>query len=192
MSRKKQLLAAKKLLQEKANLREKELVQHLSQAVCPDGSMDYEKHDVLLAEWNAKHADDPMKSLGKGTVGGSSKDIHDHDLYVAYSAKNDGRNKRKKCGVVWTEEGQSYIPTSENTHTHVDPSLASEGVLSTISRDISRWEMKDANISLKRGAMIMIISEEYEHRDKACVTVMCDGRVFGGVPIKVLRPMSEE
>ena len=191
MSRKKQLSQVKKQLQEKADLREKELLQHLSQALQPDGGTDWEKHNVLLEEWNAKHADDPIKSLGKDVGASQCKDVRDPGLYGAYSDKNMGRNKRKKRGITWTEEGQSYIPSPERTQLLVDSDLAAEGMLSTISRSISRWEMKDANISLKRGSMVMIVSGEYEHRDKLCVTVMCDGRVFGGVPAKALRPMKE-
>jgi len=190
MSRKKQLLQAKRQMQEKAHEREQARLRHLAQAERPEGGIDWEKRNELQQEWNTKHADDSVY-LGKVIGPNQCKDVQDYDLYATYRSQNNGRHRRKKRGVVWTEEGQSYTPTSKDTCIAIDPTISSEGVLSTVSRSISRWEMKGAQASIKRGALVMVVSEEYEHQTKACVTVMCDGRVFAGVPLKALRPMSE-
>tara|TARA_R100000808_G_C2155291_1_gene167369 strand:- start:9645 stop:10217 length:573 start_codon:yes stop_codon:yes gene_type:complete len=190
MSRKKQLFEAKKVLRDQAAKREKSMLKHLSQALRPDGSMDCEQHERLLAEWHAKYPDNPADLLAKNNTG-SVLNVLDADLYSSYSAGNVGNHRTRKRGITWTEEGRSYVPTSQKEQTQIDPSLVAEGGLSIVSRDISRWEMKEANISLKKGSMVMIVSGEYDYHDKVCVSVMCDGQVFAGVPGKTLRPMKE-
>ena len=71
--------------------------------------------------------------------------------------------------------------------------VAMQGALATVSRDLDRWEMGyGTEISLKKGSVVMPISEPYEYREKKCITVMAGPNVFKGVPVAVLRPVDDE
>jgi hypothetical protein len=47
-------------------------------------------------------------------------------------------------------------------------------------------------ISLKKGSVVMPISDPYEHNNKKCVTVMAGPNIFKGVPVAVLRPVVDD
>ena len=71
--------------------------------------------------------------------------------------------------------------------------VAMQGALATVSRNLDRWEMGyGTEISLKKGSVVMPISEPYEFREKKCITVMSGPNVFKGVPVAVLRPVDDE
>jgi hypothetical protein len=182
ITRTKQLTQVKQQLRDEAERAKKEREEFMKKALTPDGQWDLELREELEAEWEAQKGDDaPFSSVGrKRSWENKQKDIRDPDLYSAYVTQNEGFTK--KNGIMWTQSGRDYAAVSQNACTQIDPSIAAEGMLSTVSRDIS----------IRRGAMVMIVSGEYEYREKSCVTVMCEGQVFGGVPAKALRPISDE
>ena len=64
------------------------------------------------------------------------------------------------------------------------------GALATVSRDITRWELAyGSEVGVKKGAVVMPVSDTYIYRDKKCITVLLDGRQFKGVPVACLRPI---
>jgi hypothetical protein len=50
----------------------------------------------------------------------------------------------------------------------------------------------NAEISLKRGSVVMPVSDPYVHNEKKCVTVMAGPNIFAGVPVATLRPVADD
>ena len=117
--------------------------------------------------------------------------IKDQELFD----KNKKANFKRRKGVyTWAEGGRQLAREQRVTKKkNMDSPVAAQGSLATVCREISRWEMKyGTEISLKKGAVVMPISESYIHNEKKCVTVMAGPNIFKGVPVAVLRPVVDD
>jgi hypothetical protein len=117
--------------------------------------------------------------------------IKDQELFD----KNKKANFKIRKGVyTWTEGGRQLAREQRvNKKKNMDSPVAAQGSLATVCRDISRWEMPyGTEISLKKGSVVMPISDPYVHNEKKCVTVMAGPNIFKGVPVAVLRPVVDD
>jgi hypothetical protein len=117
--------------------------------------------------------------------------IKDQELFN----KNKKANFKIRKGVyTWTDGGRQLAREQRvNKKKNMDSPVAAQGSLATVCRDISRWEMSyGTEISLKKGSVVMPISDSYEHNEKKCVTVMSGPNIFKGVPVAVLRPVVDD
>ena len=116
--------------------------------------------------------------------------IKDPDLY----AENKKANFKKRKGIYEWAEGGRLLAREQRVSKkkNMDSPVAAQGSLATVCRDISRWEMKNAEISLKRGSVVMPVSDPYVHNEKKCVTVMAGPNIFAGVPVATLRPVVDD
>jgi hypothetical protein len=102
--------------------------------------------------------------------------------------------KIRKGVYTWTDGGRQLAREQRvNKKKNMDSPVAAQGSLATVCREISRWEMSyGTEISLKKGSVVMPISDSYVHNEKKCVTVMAGPNIFKGVPVAVLRPVSDD
>ena len=116
--------------------------------------------------------------------------IKDPDLY----AENKKANFRKRKGIYEWADGGRLLAREQRVSKkkNMDSPVAAQGSLATVCRNISRWEMKNAEISLKRGSVVMPVSDPYVHNEKKCVTVMAGPNIFAGVPVATLRPVVDD
>ena len=143
--------------------------------------------DQISAEEDAAKAERDFKVDGKY----AKKDITDPELLQKFKKANF--NKRK--GVyTWADGGrQAAKEMRVSKKKNMASPVAMEGALATVSRNLDRWELGyGTEISLKKGSVVMPISEPYVFREKKCITVMSGPNVFKGVPVAVLRPVDDE
>ena len=143
--------------------------------------------DQISAEEDTAKAERDFKVDGKA----AKKDITDPELLDKFKKANF--NKRK--GVyTWADGGrQAAREMRVSKKKNMASPVAMQGALATVSRNLDRWEMGyGTEISLKKGSVVMPISEPYEFHDKKCITVMSGPNVFKGVPVAVLRPVDDE
>jgi hypothetical protein len=117
--------------------------------------------------------------------------IKDQELFD----KNKKANFKIRKGVyTWTDGGRQLAREQRvNKKKNMDSPVAAQGSLATVCREISRWEMSyGTEISLKKGSVVMPISDSYVHNEKKCVTVMSGPNIFKGVPVAVLRPVVDD
>jgi hypothetical protein len=117
--------------------------------------------------------------------------IKDQELFD----KNKKANFKRRKGVyTWTDGGRQLAREQRvNKKKNMDSPVAAQGSLATVCREISRWEMSyGTEISLKKGSVVMPISDSYVHNEKKCVTVMAGPNIFKGVPVAVLRPVVDD
>ena len=117
--------------------------------------------------------------------------IKDQELFD----KNKKANfKRRKGMYTWTDGGRQLAREQRvSKKKNMDSPVAAQGSLATVCREISRWEMSyGTEISLKKGSVVMPISDSYVHNEKKCVTVMAGPNIFKGVPVAVLRPVVDD
>ena len=143
--------------------------------------------DQIIQEQADAHKERDFKVDGKR----KKKDITDPELLQKFKKANF--NKRK--GVyTWADGGrQAAKEMRVSKKKNMASPVAMQGALATVSRNLDRWEMGyGTEISLKKGSVVMPISEPYEFREKKCITVMSGPNVFKGVPVAVLRPVDDE
>ena len=143
--------------------------------------------DQIVKEQADAHKERNFKVDGKS----KKKDITDPELLKKFKKANF--NKRK--GVyTWADGGrQAAREMRVSKKKNMASPVAMQGALATVSRNLDRWEMGyGTEISLKKGSVVMPISEPYEFHDKKCITVMSGPNVFKGVPVAVLRPVDDE
>tara|TARA_X000001036_G_C20372324_1_gene681068 strand:- start:130 stop:693 length:564 start_codon:yes stop_codon:yes gene_type:complete len=143
--------------------------------------------DQIVQEQADAHKERNFKVDGKS----KKKDITDPELLKKFKKANF--NKRK--GVyTWADGGrQAAREMRVSKKKNMASPVAMQGALATVSRNLDRWEMGyGTEISLKKGSVVMPISEPYEFHDKKCITVMSGPNVFKGVPVAVLRPVDDE
>ena len=178
------LKEAKKHVKE-ANILESDLFEaRVKEAVEND---DMELADQIRAEQSKAMKDRDFQVTGKKRT----PVIKDQELYD----KNKKANFKIRKGVyTWAEGGRNAAREQRLTKKkNMDSPVSSQGALATVSRHLDRWEMGyGTEISLKKGSVVMPISEPYEHNNKKCVTVMAGAKVFKGVPVAVLRPVDDE
>jgi hypothetical protein len=117
--------------------------------------------------------------------------IKDQELFD----KNKKANFKRRKGVyTWTEGGRQLACEQRvNKKKNMDSPVAAQGSLATVCRKLDRWEMGyGTEISLKKGSVVMPISDPYVHNNKKCVTVMAGPNIFKGVPVAVLRPVVDD
>lgn len=143
--------------------------------------------DQVNAEREAAKAERNFKVDGKQ----ASKEITDPDLLDKFKKANF---KRRKGVYTWAAGGREAARAQRlSKKKNMASPVATQGALATVSRHVDRWEMGyGTDISLKKGSVVMPISEPYEYRDKKCITVMAGANVFKGVPVAVLRPVDED
>ena len=143
--------------------------------------------DQIRKEQSQAQQDRDFKVDGKE----KSKTITDPDLLQEFKKANF---KRRKGVYTWTDGGRQAAREQRLTKKkNMASPVAVQGALATVSRHIDRWEMGyGTDISLKKGSVVMPISEPYEHNNKKCITVMAGANVFKGVPVAVLRPVDED
>ncbi len=116
--------------------------------------------------------------------------IIDSEAYNRHKRVN--RGVRRKTSIQWAEGGRelAYQNRRKKASHNVESPVGVVGALATVSRDISRWELAyGSEVGIKKGAVVMPVSDTYLHRDKKCITVLLDGRQFKGVPVACLRPI---
>jgi hypothetical protein len=148
---------------------------------------DVQLADQIRKEQNQALQDRDFKVDGKE----ASKKITDPELLDKFKKANFNRRK----GVyTWADGGREAARSQRlSKKKNMASPVATQGALATVSRHIDRWEMAyGTEISLKKGSVVMPISEPYEHREKKCITVMAGPNVFKGVPVAVLRPVDED
>ncbi len=109
--------------------------------------------------------------------------------------ENKKANFKKRKGIYeWTEGGRQLAREQRvSKKKNMDSPVSAQGSLATVCRKLDRWEMGyGTEISLKKGSVVMPISEPYEWNNKKCVTVMAGQNIFKGVPVAVLRPVEDE
>jgi hypothetical protein len=117
--------------------------------------------------------------------------IKDQELFD----KNKKANFKIRKGVyTWSDGGRQLAREQRvNKKKNMDSPVAAQGSLATVCRKLDRWEMGyGTEISLKKGSVVMPISDPYEHNNKKCVTVMAGPNIFKGVPVAVLRPVVDD
>jgi hypothetical protein len=151
-----------------------------------------EAGDMQLADQIRAEQSKAMKSRDFSVTGKKrTPEIKDQELYE----ENKKSNYKKRKGIYqWAEGGREAARGMRvNRKKNVDSPVATTGSLATLSRDLDRWEMGyGTEISLKKGSVVMPVSDTYIHREKKCVTVMAGANMFKGVPVAVLRPVDEE
>ena len=143
--------------------------------------------DQIIQEQADAHKERDFKVDGKR----KKKDITDPELLQKFKKANF--NKRK--GVyTWADGGrQAAREMRVSKKKNMASPVAMQGALATVSRNLDRWEMGyGTEISLKKGSVVMPISETYVFREKKCITVMSGPNVFKGVPVAVLRPVDDD
>jgi hypothetical protein len=143
--------------------------------------------DQIRAEQSKAMKDRDFKVTGKK----SKPIIKDQELFD----KNKKANFKRRKGVyTWADGGRDAARSQRlNKKKNIDSPVGAQGALATVSRELSRWEMSyGTEISLKKGSVVMPISETYEHSGKKCITVMSGPNVFKGVPVAVLRPVEDD
>ena len=148
---------------------------------------DRELYDKIVAEQNEAQKERDFKVTGKK----QKPEIRDQELYDANKKANFKRRRRL---YQWADGGREAARSMRvNKKKNVDSPVATTGSLATVSRDLDRWEMGyGTEISLKKGSVVMPVSDTYIHREKKCVTVMAGANMFKGVPVAVLRPFEDE
>jgi hypothetical protein len=142
--------------------------------------------DAIIAAGNAIESfyqDREAEATAKDGRRQAKKDVRD--------AKRAGGIEVGKKKIVWTEGGRDLVKgiTKKDPQFHV----AAEGNLAKCNRDIGRWET-DAPYGnargVKRGEILMIISEHYEgNSGKMVVDVMVGADIVRGVPALAMRPL---
>jgi hypothetical protein len=148
---------------------------------------DMQLADQIRAEQSQAMKDRDFKVTGKK----KAPVIKDQELFD----KNKKANFKRRKGVyTWADGGREAARGQRlNKKKNIDSPVGAQGALATVSRDLSRWEMSyGTEISLKKGSVVMPISETYEHSGKKCITVMSGPNVFKGVPVAVLRPVEDD
>ncbi|MBK26080.1 MAG: hypothetical protein CME70_18935 [Halobacteriovorax sp.] len=94
--------------------------------------------------------------------------------------------------IQWAQGGRAMVPGASGKKMQFAQVL--EAGLAKVSREISRWEMGSygAPRGLRKGEIVMIISETYQTSNKWVVDVMVGPDVIKGVPAKALRNTTEE
>jgi hypothetical protein len=143
--------------------------------------------DQIRAEQSKAMKERDFKVTGKK----KTPEIKDQELYEL----NKKSNYKKRKGIYqWAEGGRDAARAMRlNKKKNMDSPVSSTGSLATVSRDLDRWEMAyGTEISLKKGSVVLPVSDTYIHREKKCVTVMAGAQMFKGVPVAVLRPVDED
>lgn len=151
-----------------------------------------EAGDAQLANQIRAEQSQAMKDRDFSITGKKkTPDIKDQALYDENKKANFKRTRRI---YEWADGGREAARSMRmNRKKNIASPVATEGALATVSRDLDRWEMGyGTEISLKKGSVVMPISEPYDHREKKCVTVMSGPNVFKGVPVAVLRPVEDD
>ena len=143
--------------------------------------------DQVHAEQQAALAARKFKVDGKR----KKKDITDPELLQKFKKANVNKRKGR---YTWAEGGREAAKDMRvSKKKNMASPVGTEGALATVSRDLNRWEMGyGTEVSLKKGSVVMPISEPYIFHEKKCITVMSGPNVFKGVPVAVLRPVDDD
>ncbi len=142
--------------------------------------------DAIIAAGNAIEQFYSQREAEANTKDGrrqAKKDIRD--------AKRAGGIEVGKKKIVWVDGGRELVKgiTKKDPEFHV----AAEGNLAKCNRDIGRWDTDSPYNNargVKRGEILMIISENYEgSTGKQVVDVMVGADIVRGVPALALRPL---
>ena len=102
------------------------------------------------------------------------------------------RNNRGRAQIQWASPEARYEQRDRKKKTTQLAQVEEVGLMRA-HRELSRWEIIDANRGIRRGEIMMVISETYEgYNNKPVVDVMIGADVFKGVPAKALRSAGEE
>ena len=120
-----------------------------------------------------------------------ARDAKQHAKIEIRKARAEGRLAVGKKKLVWTDGGRELVTgTIKKTPKF---QVAAEGNLAKSNRDIGRWETAspyDNARGVKKGEILMIISENYEsHEGKQVVDVMIGPDIVKGIPAYALRPL---
>lgn len=142
--------------------------------------------DAIIAAGNAIeefYSQREVEAIAKDGRAQAKKDVR--------QARRDGEIAVGKKQLVWAEGGRSLVKgiIKKDPEFHV----AAEGNLAKCNRDIGRWDTDSPynNVrGVKRGEILMIISENYEgSTGKQVVDVMVGADIVRGVPALALRPL---
>lgn len=181
---KNQIKDAKKRLRETHELENADFEWRVKEAM---ENGDRQLADQIRAEQSQAMKDRDFRLTGKK----KQPIIKDQELFD----KNKKANFKIRKGVyTWTDGGRQLAREQRvNKKKNMDSPVAAQGSLATVCRKLDRWEMGyGTEISLKKGSVVMPISDPYEHNNKKCVTVMAGPNIFKGVPVAVLRPVVDD
>ena len=110
---------------------------------------------------------------------------------AARAAKMEAGRSVRGRQITWVDGGRDMVPGLSKKGNEFF--VAAEGNLAKCNRDIGRWDTDspyDNARGVKRGEILMIISENYEgNSGKQVVDVMVGADIIRGVPALALRPL---
>lgn len=102
------------------------------------------------------------------------------------------RNRRGRPQIQWASPEAKFEQRAA-TKKKTEVAQVEEVGLMKAHRDLNRWEMIDAQRGIRKGEIMMIISETYTgYNKKPVVDAMCGADVFKGVPATALRSFRED